>query len=85
VLLVTIAKNSVPLPLVQKLVIVINVNTAWLLVIKQVTAVKAVVPDGVAAAQLLLVLMLAMTVKNIMLLLLVVMLLHVVKDLVLWL
>jgi hypothetical protein len=46
VLLVLVAKNSVPLPLVQKQATVINVNTAWPLDIVQVTAVKDKVLAG---------------------------------------
>jgi hypothetical protein len=44
--LVIVAKNNIVLQLVQKQVTVINVNTAWLLDIVQVTAAKVVAQDG---------------------------------------
>jgi hypothetical protein len=44
--LAVVAKNSIVLPLVQKQVTVINVNTAWPLDIVQVTAAKVAVQAG---------------------------------------
>ena len=85
VLLVVVAKNSIRLPLVQKLVTVINVNTAWQLDIVQVTAVKdepIIVTAVVVLSQS--VLMLENAANNIMQLLSAVMLVIMSKDLVLW-
>jgi hypothetical protein len=44
--LAIVANNSTLWPLVQKQVTVINVNTAWLLDIVQVTAAKVVAQAG---------------------------------------